>query len=72
MKRLKSELEVDELVFLDITATNENRAPNLRILREIADECFMPLAYGGGVKDADTARKILSIGFEKIVLNTVY
>jgi imidazole glycerol-phosphate synthase subunit HisF len=68
--RIFNELEVDELCFLDIRATLENRQPNFRILHEIADECFMPLSYGGGVKDAETARKILSIGFEKIVLNT--
>ena len=68
--RIFNELEVDELCFLDIRATLENRQPNFRILHEIADECFMPLAYGGGVKDVYTARKILSIGFEKIVLNT--
>ena len=68
--RIFNELEVDELCFLDIRATLENRPPNFKILAEIADECFMPLAYGGGVKDAETARQILSIGFEKIVLNT--
>lgn len=68
--RIFNELEVDELCFLDIRATIEKRQPNLRILTEIANECFMPLSYGGGVKDADTARKILAIGFEKIVLNT--
>jgi cyclase len=68
--RIFNELEVDELCFLDIRATKENRPPNFKILSEIANECFMPLSYGGGVKDADTAKRILSIGFEKIVLNT--
>lgn len=68
--RIFNELEVDELCFLDIRATLENRPPNFNVLHQIADECFMPLAYGGGVKDAATAKKILSIGFEKIVLNT--
>lgn len=68
--RIFNELEVDELCFLDIRATKENRSPNFKILSEIANECFMPLSYGGGVKDADTAKKILSIGFEKIILNT--
>ena len=68
--RIFNELEVDELCFLDIRATKENRPPNFKILAEIANECFMPLSYGGGVKDADTAKRILSIGFEKIVLNT--
>lgn len=68
--RIFNELEVDELCFLDIRATNEKRQPNFKILAEIANECFMPLSYGGGVTDADTAKKILSIGFEKIVINT--
>jgi cyclase len=68
--RIFNELEVDELCFLDIRATNENREPNYKILAEIANECFMPLSYGGGVKDANTAKKILSIGFEKIIINT--
>ena len=68
--RIFNELEVDELCFLDIRATVENRQPNFRILTDIANECFMPLSYGGGVKDAETAKKILSIGFEKIVINS--
>ncbi len=68
--RIFNELEVDELCFLDIRATVEKRQPNFKILSEIANECFMPLAYGGGIKDAETAKKILSIGFEKIILNT--
>jgi cyclase len=68
--RIFNELEVDELCFLDIRATFEKRQPNFKILAEIANECFMPLSYGGGVTDADMAKKILSIGFEKIVINT--
>jgi imidazole glycerol-phosphate synthase subunit HisF len=68
--RIFNELEVDELCFLDIRATVEKRQPNFKILAEIANECFMPLSYGGGVKDADTAKRILSIGFEKIVINS--
>lgn len=68
--RIFNELEVDELAFLDIRASMEKRKPNLRILREIADECFMPLSYGGGITDFETGKKILSIGFEKLILNT--
>lgn len=68
--RIFNELEVDELCFLDIRATTEKRQPNFKILAEIANECFMPLSYGGGVTDAETAKKILSIGFEKIIINT--
>jgi imidazole glycerol-phosphate synthase subunit HisF len=68
--RIFNELEVDELCFLDIRATLEDRGPNLRTLREIADECFMPLSYGGAVRDMSTAGEILGIGFEKIVVNS--
>lgn len=68
--RIFNELEVDELCFLDIRASLEKREPNFKILKEIANECFMPLSYGGGIKDLETAKKILTIGFEKIVLNT--
>lgn len=68
--RIFNELEVDELCFLDIRASVQRREPNIEILQQIANECFMPLSYGGGVKDFETAQKILSIGFEKIVLNT--
>lgn len=68
--RIFNELEVDELCFLDIRASVQRREPNIEILQQIANECFMPLSYGGGVKNFETAQKILSIGFEKIVLNT--
>lgn len=68
--RIFNELEVDELCFLDIRASLENRKPNFNLLAEIANECFMPLSYGGGVKDTEVAKEILSIGFEKIILNT--
>ena len=68
--RIFNELEVDELCFLDIRATVEGRRPDLKILGEIAEECFMPLSYGGGVRDLALATEILRIGFEKIVVNS--
>ena len=68
--RIFNELEVDELCFLNIRATVENLSPDLDVLNEIANECFMPLSYGGGVKDFDIAKKIFSIGFEKIIINS--
>lgn len=68
--RIFNELEVDELCFLDIRASVENREPSINILEQIANEAFMPMAYGGGVRDFETAKKIFSIGFEKIVINT--
>lgn len=68
--RIFNELEVDELVFLDITASYEKRSPNLKILFEIANECFMPLAYGGGITTLKQAQDIFNIGFEKIIINS--
>lgn len=69
--RIFNELEVDELIFLDITATKEKKKPNLKLLAEIANECFMPLGYGGGLNDFDTVKEIFHIGFEKVILNSV-
>lgn len=69
--RIFNELEVDELLFLDIVATNDKRQPNLKILSEIANECFMPLGYGGGLNDFQMVKAIFAIGLEKVVLNTV-
>lgn len=68
--RIFNELEVDELLFLDITATTEGRTPNLRMLQDIADECFMPLGYGGGIRTLDQAKAIFGIGFEKVAFNS--
>lgn len=60
----------DELVLLDITATIEGRKPNFKLIEEIAGECFMPMAYGGGIREIDDVRTILKLGVEKVVLNT--
>ena len=68
--RIFNELEVDELLFLDIQASKKKRGPNLKMLRDIADECFMPLGYGGGIKSVDEAKAIFDIGIEKIAINT--
>lgn len=68
--RIFNELEVDELAFLDISASTDGRQPNYKILAEIANECFMPVSYGGGVASVATAEKVLKLGFEKIILNT--
>jgi imidazole glycerol-phosphate synthase subunit HisF len=68
--RIFNELEVDELVFLDINASKQGRGPNLKLLKEIANECFMPLAYGGGISCLDDAKRVFDVGFEKVILNT--
>lgn len=68
--RIFNELEVDELMFLDIFASKENRKINFKLLQDIANECFMPLSYGGNIKSLEDAKKIFEIGFEKVVINS--
>jgi cyclase len=68
--RIFNELEVDELVFLDIMATRAGRPPNLPLLADIANECFMPLGYGGGIRSLADAQSVLRLGFEKVIVNT--
>ena len=68
--RIYNEKEVDELIFLDITATVENKRPPFKVLSEIASECFMPVAYGGGIRDLEDIRQIFSLGIEKVAINS--
>ena len=68
--RIFNEKEVDELMLLDITASKENREPNFEMIEQIAGECFMPLAYGGGVRTVEQAQRIYALGVEKICLQT--
>ncbi len=68
--RIFNELEVDELAFLDISASREGREPNYKVLADIANECFMPVSYGGGISSVSIAERILKLGFEKVILNT--
>lgn len=69
--RIFNEKEVDELVFLDISATPNRRGPNFDLLEDIASEAFMPMSYGGGIRSFEDAKRIFSIGYEKVVLNTL-
>ena len=67
--KIFNEKEVDELMVLDIDATREKRAPNLNMIKNLADECRMPFCYGGGITTVDQARKIISLGAEKVALS---
>ncbi len=62
--------EVDELVFLDITATRDGRPPDFATVDDLADECFMPLTAGGGVRSSEDVRRLLRVGADKVALNT--
>lgn len=62
--------EVDELVFLDITATQEGRHPDFDTIDELADECFMPMTVGGGIRTVEDVRTLLQVGADKVAINT--
>lgn len=60
----------DELVFLDITASSDNRATMLDVVRRTSEEVFIPFTIGGGIRSADDMREILRSGADKISINT--
>jgi imidazole glycerol-phosphate synthase subunit HisF len=60
----------DELVFLDITASSDNRATMVDVVQRTADRCFMPLTVGGGIRSVDDVRLMLRAGADKVSLNT--
>lgn len=61
---------IDEMAVLDISASKKGLEPDFELLTDMASEAFMPLSYGGGIKTLDQVRKLLAIGYEKVVLNT--
>jgi cyclase len=62
--------EVDELVLLDIAATLEGRPPDFALVDDLADECFMPMTVGGGVRTADDVGRLLQVGADKVAVNS--
>lgn len=66
--RIFQERGVDELVLLDIGATPENRGPDLDLVAELAEVCYMPLAVGGGIVTPSDARALLRHGADKVVV----
>jgi cyclase len=68
--KIFNEKEVDELVVLDIMATTEKTLPDFQMVSELAGECFMPLAYGGGIRDISVAGKLFDSGVEKVIINS--
>lgn len=68
--RIFNEKQVDEIILLDIDASKNNQPPNHSLISQIAGECFMPLAYGGGITSIEMAKRIINSGIEKISVNS--
>jgi len=68
--RIFNDLKADELVFLDITATQENRTVSFDLIKNIGDEAFMPFGVGGGLINVEQIEQLLKAGAEKAIINT--
>jgi imidazole glycerol-phosphate synthase subunit HisF len=68
--KIFNDKEVHELVLLDIEASKNKRGPQFDYLSRITREAFMPMGYGGGVRNLDDIQRLLGIGFEKVIINT--
>ena len=68
--KIFNEKEVDELIVLDIDATVDGREPDFEMIKNLAVECRMPFCYGGGVRSVEHAKKIISLGAEKVALSS--
>ena len=68
--RIFNEKEVDEIFFLDIDATRLKKEPPYDLIQNIASECFMPFAYGGGINSLQQIERIIKSGAEKVIINT--
>ena len=67
--KIFNEKETDELMILDIDATVNGAEPDYKLIADVAAECRMPLCYGGGIRSADQAKKIIGLGVEKVALS---
>lgn len=68
--KIFNEKEVDELSIVDMTAARANSAPDFNLLREIASEAFMPMSYGGGVFSCDIVHELVTLGYERVIVNS--
>jgi cyclase len=68
--KIFNEKEVDELIVLDVEKSKNNEELNYELIKNFASECYMPLTYGGGIKNLEQAEKLFSLGIEKILINS--
>ena len=60
---------IDEIAVIDISATQNNREPNYKLIEEISNKCYVPLSVGGGINKTDHVKKLLNAGADKIIVN---
>jgi len=68
--RIYNSRGVDELVFIDIMATKQNRSPNFELISQVISECFMPVCIGGGINSIEDINKLLKVGADKVLIKT--
>ena len=68
--KIYNEGGADEICFLDITASNENRATIYEVVKKTSEKCFVPLTVGGGVRSIEDINKLLKCGADKVSINT--
>jgi len=68
--KIFNEKEADELIVIDIGATAQNREPDYQQIAHLASECRMPLCYGGGIRTAEQAKRIIALGVEKVAISS--
>jgi cyclase len=69
--RIYNSRGVDELIFTDIFATRQDRNLNLKVVKDVIKECFMPIGIGGGIKTIDDINDLLQIGADKVIIKTI-
>lgn len=67
--RIFNAKDIDELIIIDISVTKNKKDPNYLLIKDIAEEVFCPLSYGGGIRTLKQAKKIFNLGVEKIIIN---
>lgn len=70
--KIFNDKDTDELVVLDVDASRQGREPNYELLKLLSAECFLPLAYGGGVKSESSAKKVVECGVDKVIVNSAF
>jgi len=66
--KIFNEKQTDEIVVIDITASKNKQGPNFNLIEEICTECFMPIAYGGGINSIEHIQKLIQLGVEKVII----